>query len=310
MRFLKTSFFASVALSMLALTACESENLDVQPAANGVVQINATIGGLDNANTRVPQLDENGVGEFQVGDEWDLYVYDANDWYWITYFNQSFLYGYDQLYWDDISGQEITFTAVYPRVWWFDIPEQPSLPIEFDLLDYYTDLYYATTTVRRGEPVNLQFRHLMHNIEINLEPEGDYITEDDLNSLSVQMSGPVANVKLDWLTGEIDYGGCQYESKATWSANGRTASFIVAPQDLRYYIDLAIQMGVSSANYRIPIAYENGRFRLESGKKLTVNLKLHRNEPAGELGVTLSSYGINDWSNQGAFETDVILPSR
>lgn len=320
MRFLKTSFFASVALSMLALTACESENLDVQPAANGVVQINATIGGLDNANTRVPQLDENGVGTFEVGDVWDLYVYDANDWNNITYFNQRFFYGENEFLWDDIAGDEVTFTAVYPYlIEMSSIPSQPSAKYIVDFSSGTYDILYASTTVRRGEPVNLSFRHLLHNITINLEAVGPYVTEAELDNAAIELSGPVCNFVLDWLTGEIDYDYFQPEEliPGSWFTQGRSASFIVPPQDLQYQMEVEIVLSGRVVQYVVPLKFttENTDFpsyRLESGKRHILNLKISRDEPAGDLQVTCGFSYIMPWSDRGSMyptEVDIELTS-
>lgn len=320
MRFLKTSIFASAALSMLALTACESENLDVQPAANGVVQINATIGGLDNANTRVPQLDENGVGTFEVGDVWDLYVYDAADWGWLSYFNVPFSYGYDQLNWDDIAGDEVTFTAVHPYlVEMSSIPSQPSVKYEVNFPNETYDILYASTTVRRGEPVNLSFRHLLHNITINLEAVGPYVTEAELDNATVELSGPACNFVLDWLTDEIDYDYFQPEELMyrSWFMQGRTGSFIVPPQDLGNQLTIEIMLEGRVVQYVVPLKFtiENTDFpsyRLESGKRHVLNLKVHRDEPAGELQVTCGFSYIQPWSDRGSMyptEVDIELTS-
>ena len=323
MRFLKTSIFSSAALGMLALTACESENLDVQPASSDVVQIHATIGGMDNANTRVPVLDENGIGEFQVGDVWDLYVYDAKDWNNYTVHNEPYSYGENTLLWDEIVGDEVTFTAVYPdMVWLTPRPEQPSALLELNFLELgnAVDILYASTTVRRGEPVHLGFRHLMHNIVINLEAEGPYVTESELDDAIIEMAGPVGNFVLDWLTGEIDYDAIPSEDLqyATWYMNqSRTASFIVPPQDLRYQLVVEIMLNGRVAQCQIPLVYttENTDFlsyRLESGMRHVLNLKLYRNEPAGDLQVTCGDTYIQSWADRGSMfptEVDIELTS-
>lgn len=161
---------------------------------------------------------------------------------------------------------------------------------------------------------------MMHNIVINLEAEGPYVTESELDDAMIEMAGPVGNFMLDWLTGEIDYDAIPSEDLqyATWFMNlSRTASFIVPPQDLRYRLVVEITLSGRVAQYQIPLVYttENTDFlsyRLESGMRHVLNLKLYRNEPARDLQVTCGDTYIQSWADRGSMyptEVDIELTS-
>ena len=149
------------------------------------------------------------------------------------------------------------------------------------------DLLHATATASKGETVALTFKHLMHRLVVNLAA-GDGMEGADLSSALINSAAKdgytptmFANVEVNLLTGAVTYGKATGSVMLSNGSNGN-ADWIVAPQDLTAGAEwLKITIGEDVWYYHVPAdlnpAEPGNQTRLESGKQLTLNLKLKKN---------------------------------
>ena len=299
------------ALATLSLTACTDEDeMRNNTLPEGAVHI---IAGIDGVQTRAPQLDAEGKGNFAQGDVWGMYAYtDAA----AAGENMEYKYRETVLYWEDLSETSpITFSAHYPRI--TEAIANPAAymhtPLEWNKTD---DLLHATATASKGGTVALTFKHLMHRLIIKLTA-GEGMTGTDLTTALINSAGKngdytmYGDVEVNLLTGEVDYGRHGSLIQLTNASSGN-ADWKVAPQDLRAGAEwLRIMVGKDMWCYNVPDNLNSSNpdhpTRLESGKQLTLNLTLKKNQQTGQTEVELSGSDISGWGNGGTITDDVVI---
>ena len=300
----------TLGLATLALVACTDED-EVQSniLPKGAVHLTAQIEGVQ---TRAPQLDAEGKGNFEQGDVWGMYAYTDTA---AAGENREYKYQQTVLYWKDLSETSpVTFSAHYPRI--TEAIANPAAymytPIKLNKTD---DLLYATATASKGGTVELTFKHLMHRLIIKLTA-GEGMTGTDLTTALINSAGKdgdytmYAGVEINLLTGEVDYD--RYEGMVQHTNENRgNADWKVAPQDLRADAEwLRIKVGEDTWYYNVPANLNSNSShptRLESGKQLTLNLTLKKNQQTGQTEVELSGSEISGWSNGGTITDDVVI---
>ena len=311
--------FTFLVLATLALTACHNDDL---PGGNtlpeGAVHITA---GIEGVQTRAPQLDADGAGSFEPADEWGMYTFtgDATS---PTYSNQNIAYragNSNPLYWKDLSETEaVTFSAHYPRITntMPDIDDPAAYLYMPQAWNHTDDLLHATATASQGKTVALTFKHLMHRLVINLAA-GDGMTGTNLSSAlinSVAKNGAptmFASVEVNLLTGVVNYD--RVDGSVILSNEGGTnADWKVAPQDLTAGAEwLRITVGEDVWYYHVPAdlntAEPGNQTRLESGKQLTLNLKLKKKSGTGDTEVELTGSNISGWDTQPEITDEVVI---
>ncbi len=311
--------FTFLVLAMLALTACHNDDL---PGGNtlpeGAVHITADIEGVQ---TRAPQLDADGAGSFEPADEWGMYTFtgDATS---PAYSNQNIAYragNSNPLYWKDLSETEaVTFSAHYPRITntMPDIDDPAAYLYMPQAWNHTDDLLHATATASKGKTVALTFKHLMHRLVINLAA-GDGMTGTNLSSAlinSVAKNGAptmFASVEVNLLTGVVNYDRVD-GSVILSNEGGANADWKVAPQDLTAGAEwLRITVGEDVWYYHVPAdlntAEPGNQTRLESGKRLTLNLKLKKKSGTGDTEVELTGSNISGWDTQPEITDEVVI---
>ena len=307
---------AAIGLMALALTACHND--DEIPGINtlpeGAVHITA---GIEEVQTRAPQLDADGAGSFDPADEWGMYTF-TGDALSPTYSNENIIHKADNsnpLYWKDLSETEaVTFSAHYPRI--TEIIVNPAaymyMPQEWNHTD---DLLHATATASKGGTVTLTFKHLMHRLVINLIA-GEGMVGADLSSALINSIGKngvatmYAGVEVNLLTGAVSYdhvtGGVAFSNGGSTNAN-----WIVAPQDLIAGAEwIRIKVGEDTWYYSVPAKLNNNPdhpTRLESGKRLTLNLTLKKDQQTGKTEVELTASEISGWGDGGTITDEVAI---
>lgn len=301
----------TLGLATLALVACTDED-EVQSniLPKGAVHLTAQIEGVQ---TRAPQLDAEGKGNFVRGDVWGMYAYTDDA---AAGENREYKYQQTVLYWKDLSETSpVTFSAHYPRI--TEAIANPAAylytPLEWDKTD---DLLHATATASKGETVELTFKHLMHRLIIKLTA-GEGMTDTDLTTALINSAGKdgdytmYAGVEINLLTGEVDYGRHADMIQHT-NENRGNADWKVAPQDLRAGAEwLRIMVGEDMWCYNVPDNLNSSDpdhpTRLESGKQLTLNLTLKKNQQTGQTEVELSGSDISSWSDGGTITDNVVI---
>lgn len=311
-----TKFITASLLATLALAACHNDDM---PGGNtlpeGAVHITA---GIEGVQTRAPQLDADGAGSFEATDEWGMYTFtgDATS---PAYSNENIAYQADNsnpLYWEDLSEtQAVTFSAHYPHIT-ADITNPAAylyMPQAYNNTD---DLLHATATASKGGTVALTFKHLMHRLVINLAVgdgmEGADLSSAQINSVAKDGYTPTmfARVEVNLLTGAVNYdrvdGGVIFSN-----GGGANADWKVAPQDLTVGVEwLRITVGEDVWYYHVPATLNSSDTqhptRLESGKRLTLNLTLKKSPDTGNT-VTLTGGDISGWDTQPPITDEVVI---
>lgn len=305
-----TRFITALGLATLTLVACTNEDeMRNNTLPEGAVHLTAQIEGVQ---TRAPQLDAEGKGNFAQGDVWGMYAYtDAA----AAGENMEYKYRETVLYWEDLSETSpVTFSAHYPRI--TEAIANPAAymhtPLEWNKTD---DLLHATATASKGGTVTLTFKHLMHRLIINLTA-GEGMTGTDLTTALINSAGKngdytmYGDVEVNLLTGEVNYGRHGSLIQLTNASSGN-ADWKVAPQDLRAGAEwLRIMVGEDMWCYNVPDNLNSNPdhpTRLESGKQLTLNLTLKKNQQTGQTEVELSGSDISGWGNGGTITDDVVI---
>lgn len=301
----------ALGLATLALTACTDEDeMRNNTLPEGAVHITA---GIDGVQTRAPQLDAEGKGNFAQGDVWGMYAYtDAAT----AGENMEYKYRETVLYWEDLSETSpVTFSAHYPRI--TEAIANPAAymhtPLEWNKTD---DLLHATATASKGGTVALTFKHLMHRLIIKLTA-GEGMTGTDLTTALINSAGKdgdytmYGDVEVNLLTGAVNYGRHGSLIQHTNASRGN-AEWKVAPQDLRAGAEwLRIIVGEDMWCYNVPDNLNSSNpdhpTRLESGKQLTLNLTLKKNQQTGQTEVELSGSEISGWGYGETITDDIVI---
>ena len=308
--------FIAFVLAALTLTACHND--DEKPGFNtlpeGAVHITA---GIEEVQTRAPQLDADGAGSFDPADEWGMYTF-TGDALSPTYSNENIIHKADNsnpLYWKDLSETEaVTFSAHYPR-----ITETIVNPAAYmympQMLNNADDLLHATATASKDGIVALTFKHLMHRLVVNLIV-GEGMVGADLSSALINSIGKngvatmYAGVKVNLLTGAVNY---DHVTGSVAFSNGSSgnADWIVTPQELTAGAEwLRIKVGEDTWYYSVPAKLNNNPdhpTRLESGKRLTLNLTLKKDQQTGKTEVELTATEISGWGDGGTITDEVAI---
>ena len=214
------------------------------------------------------------------------------------------------------SGQ--LFSAHYPRITntMPDIDDPAAYLYMPQAWNHTDDLLHATATASKGKTVALTFKHLMHRLVINLAA-GDGMTGTNLSSAlinSVAKNGAptmFASVEVNLLTGVVNYDRVD-GSVILSNEGGANADWKVAPQDLTAGAEwLRITVGEDVWYYHVPAdlntAEPGNQTRLESGKQLTLNLKLKKNSGTGDTEVELTGSNISGWDTQPEITDEVVI---
>ena len=307
-----------LALATLLLASCNKDKGNHPEQDDNVVQITASIDGTADGGTVSAgraTVDNDGEGTFDPGDTWGLYTYTTKG----DYMNANTEYKYEEtiLYWEELSETEtVTFSAYYPHIT-EEIADPTACLYVPEAWKYNKDdLLHATATASKGETVALTFKHLMHRLVVKLIA-GEGMAGADLSSALINSAtkdnAPTmfSGVEVNLLTGEVDYGSA---TGAVAFSNGGSgyADWKVAPQDLTAGAEwLKITVGEDVWYYHVPAdlntAEPGNQTRLESGKRLTLNLTLKKNQQTGKTEVELTTSEISGWGDGGTITDEVAI---
>ena len=308
-----------LALATLLLVSCNKDKGNHLEDDDNVVQITAPIDGTADGGTVSAgraTVDNDGEGTFDPGDTWGLYAYTTEG----DYMNANTEYKYEEtiLYWKDLSETEaVTFSAHYPR-----ITEEIADPAAYIYKpwNHTDDLLHATATASKGETVALTFKHLMHRLVVNLIA-GDGMEGVDLSSALINsaardgMPTMLLGVEVNLLTGAVSYNSTTDGINLSNGFNGN-ADWIVAPQDLtagEEWLKITVSKDGNEDvwYYHVPAdlntAEPGNQTRLESGKRLTLNLTLKKDQQTGKTEVELTASEISGWGDGGTVTDEVAI---
>ncbi|MBK5720791.1 fimbrillin family protein [Dysgonomonas sp. Marseille-P4677] len=284
-----TKLFTATLILALAFTACSNNDEEVDNSRKEV-KIVATIDASTGGKTKAA-FDYDGSGEFEEGDILTLCYENPT-----TQFGGGVEYkiGSSNLYWDVLTshyGDPLVFSAWYPSY-------SGSGVVRYKVAGAATEaakdlLMAPKVTVAKGNPVNLQFKHLMHKLTIYLGT--NYYSIDVLQNAVITLK----NLKSD---AKVNFSDCTVDETAAEgtdpypSVTGSNAMFIVAPQTLTTGDEMIeIQIDGETFTYKVPATLT----ALESGKHLEITLMLTR------YGIEFQTGTISAWGDQGTI-TEVI----
>ena len=180
------------------------------------------------------------------------------------------------------------------------------------------DLLLATpVTVGEGAQVNLNFKHAMHKLVVNVTYDGDF-TGVDQSNVSIKPVGMNATTEIDIKAGTVAVGEAN-ATKGTYAAQlldvNNACSFILAPQKLTTDAAwLEINLDGQPLTFNVPARYTTSGgspedlFQLNSGEVLTLNLTIKK-EAGGtdpdKTVIVLKTGQITAWNSQGTVEGEV-----
>lgn len=302
--------FVAFGAAALTLTACNNDD-DVLNGGQepGVVNIVTSING---PQTRVV-MNENGSGSFEdTKDKLKLAVYGSAD---VTY--PDYTVGTTALYWEDVEAG--VGTGPYTFGGWFTKTDLPTTLTSFNAATASDpDLLLAApaTNVSKGETVNLNFKHAMHKLVVNVTYDGDF-TGVNTNNVSIKPVGMNASAAINVQTGIVTPGEAT-DTDGDYAAQtliNNACSFILAPQKLT--IDAAwleINLDGKTLTFYVPASYTTSGgstealSQLNSGEVLTLNLtikKISGGTDPDKTEIVLKTGQITAWNSQGTVEGEV-----
>lgn len=300
--------FVALGAAALTLTACNNDD-DVLNGGQepGVVNIVTSINGLQ---TRAPILDANGAGYFRGTDTLKVAVYGTTGIYQANFYPTT-----TRLYWEDMKADagegDYTFAAWYNGDEPADLVDDPT----FDVAAAKDkDLLLATpVTAGEDEQVNLNFKHAMHKLVVNVTYDGDF-TGVNKENVSIKPVGMNATTEIDIKAGTVAVGEAN-ATKGTYAAQlldvNNSCSFILAPQKLTTGAEwLEINLGDQTLTFNVPANYTTSDgstealSQLNSGEVLTLNLTIKK-VPGGTDPFVFTTILITAWNSQGTVEGEV-----
>lgn len=267
---------------LLCTVACSSdENFDQSSLEN--IDFRVSVVG----QSRVA-MQKNGSGDFQAGDEVALRVYESQP---DKLQDNTLLYcegnrWTSSLYWKDWEGTPY-FYAVWPsatqvELWegtcWYVHRVSRNQSAEEDFL--FSDLLVADAEGQRYSPVNLNFRHAMSRVMVNIK-NMETLSDEERQQVQVFVHGN--------LSGRFALSGnaVQTTEETDWiqaypmNEDGSFAALVVPGELERFRTEgwIKIVAGNRELVYNAPESIGN---TLESGKQVTVNLQLKSEEVVPE----------------------------
>ncbi|WP_304196680.1 IdeS/Mac family cysteine endopeptidase [Phocaeicola plebeius] len=267
---------------LLCAVACSSdENFDQSSLEN--IDFRVSVAG----QSRVV-IQKDGSGDFQVGDEVALRVYESQP---DKLQDKTLLHcegnrWTSSLYWKDWEGTP-HFYAVWPsatqiELWegacWYVHRVNQNQSAEKDFLS--SDLLVADTEGQRYSPVNLDFRHAMSRVTVNIRNMEEALSDEERKQMQVYVHG--------YLSGRFALSGnaVQAADEMGWiqafpMEEGSFVALVVPGEMERFRTEgwVKIVAGSRELVYNAPESIGNS---LESGKQVTVNLQLKSEEVVPE----------------------------
>lgn len=303
--------FVAFGAAALTLTACNNDD-DVLNGGQepGVVNI---VTSINEPQTRV-EMNENGSGNFEdTKDKLKLAVYGSGN----ANYQVDYTVGTTVLYWEDVEAG--AGTGPYTFGGWFTKTDLPATLTSFNAATASDpDLLLAApaTNVSKGETVNLNFKHAMHKLVVNVTYDGDF-TGVNTNNVSIKPVGMNASAAINVQTGIVTPGEAT-DTDGDYAARTLTSnacSFILAPQKLTTDAEwLEINLGDQTLTFNVPANYTTSGgstedlSQLNSGEVLTLNLTIKKVAGGGDdekTEVVLTTGKIAAWGTQGYYTGDV-----
>lgn len=290
---MRIAYYALIAASLVTFASgCHKEDDNAVTGADKKITLRPTIAmkAEARAQTRAPQLNGIGSGNFSDGDTFTLYTTSASG----QTTSLSYTVGVGKLYWKDVlfaeQDKSVDFAACYPE------SEIVDGKFTFDLETASdSDLLWARTkgvAVWTEAPVELTFEHVMHTLAFNFSTNSDEIALEQIKTECTAKS----SCEVDLANGVIDNSSSRM---ATFSQTGAKAVFRIVPQRSSD-VTIKISAGEAEKSFNLSdVVTEHAD--LEGGKILTVNLTVKDGK------ITVDGSSIVGWGDQGSVDDEIIL---
>lgn len=288
---MKKNCILALALASVLAVSCKKSD---EPVITGNDKINITTNVA--AQSKSPELDADGKGNFVNGDIFNIVVSGEN----VTTKGIDFTVGTTSLTWSGLSlsndVKEVYFSAYYPK---HDLSNDGTF--EFNIADAeYKDLLLSESqkvAVGSEAPVNLTFKHATH--KLNIVYTSDFYTADELAAIQT-----VCNAKnkcvVNATSGTIKE---VLNDNSDFSADGASVSFLLIPQATEG-VELNIKIGQLSKSYNLKdllTQIGNPQEELIGGKKIDISLKVSKDM------ITVENATIGAWEDQTTASGEVVI---
>ena len=271
---------------LLLLASCQNEDMltDLSPM-EGEITLQATIAPRTDVQTRASfDHEDHGKGNFDEGDQISVYITpQGGQTIKRTATLQGATWTFDggKLTWAELQASKAVFSAYYPAT---DAPAGGTYSLKCEtnqefggMLERSDKVLLCSSQFSAGQPVNLQFHHAMHFLEVNLSGS-DNVSQNAINAGQVYVNA-YPEVQIDLATGQFKQGlGAIKQIRMRNKFKGKFVA-VLCPQPIQdeWRNEGWLKLNVKGMHtYKAPLAYDNGALftQLESGKRFTLNLRL------------------------------------
>lgn len=289
----KNYFYMLVAIALMAVS-CTKNETPGPIASDQAITIVASV----SPQSRDPQLNEEGAGNFSQGDVMTLCVTKADG----NNLSMNYAYQVDEITWGKLNVSEgtgqVTFAACYPKQ---TLAQNGTF--EFDVLKASDkDLLLSpaqAVSVGTSNAVNLNFNHALHRLDLSFTA-GEGYSADDLKNLSLSVNANTVCV-VDAFQGKIRE---VKSGKNDYTSSGANASFYLLPQATDgITLNITIAGKPQSVTLRELFQQLNKpQDTLKGGAKSTITLKV-----APEKGISVEGGSIGAWEDQVTVDGEVTI---
>lgn len=289
----KNYLYAFMAFGLM-MASCSNDLPENPINNNDAIKIMANVAPM----TRMPQLNNDGSGNFTTGDILSLFVTDNKN---QNIINKNYAYNSDVLTWSGFGLQEnttqVTFAGCYPQQ-----TTVQNGTFEFNTLTAQDkDLLLSpaqTVTVGTSAPINLTFNHALHKLDFTFTAGNGY-TENDITSLSLTCKAQTTCI-VNAAKGIIE---SIKNTTENYTSTGQTASFYLVPQATE---NIVLTININGENKTITLnsllnQLNKPQTELTGGKRCSLTLKIGRD------GITVEGGSIGAWEDQVTADGEIII---
>ena len=272
-----------ICLSTILAVSCSRDDADIQTGGNQI-QFSTRIESV-NPQSRA-DVGVDGRGQFTEGDAITLYA------------NQNMrelqMKGgkwTPSMSWSEFSGESTTFKAFYPNVNNYNSTFKHRVEVNQNTGNNFdkSDLLYADEVrVKKGETVQLNFRHLMSCVTVVLK--SNIYTDEELKNAEITLQAyNEIDVNADGTLGKVNYRVSNIPEIKLKYKEGTTFQAIVCPQTLDLAFSTWMVIKIKGKSYVIsePPKQLNDGSRLtdfQPGKNLTLTYSFDERKPDATWG--------------------------
>lgn len=215
---------------IIAFTACSRENIGEEQMVSQSQSINLAFS-IKSIQTRKPQLDDTGSGNFSSGDNLLLSFSNIPT---SSFIQHKYIIEETQLKWADLmfanESSEITIAGCFP-VPALENNKKEVISIDISAQDESADILLSPVQIHSyctDQPINMQFEHAMHQLKINYSSADNTVSQEELHTISTICTAATQceiNLKEGRFIAPIDDKKSEYAAQV-----GSNISLIIVPQ--------------------------------------------------------------------------------